>query len=377
MESRVSEKDQRWVSLDVLRGLAVLPVVLLHASEVMVAMHGMGNAMQRSWLHMLSEFDAGRFGVALFFIVSGFVVPFSLPAGGGAAGGTTLAAFALRRAARLYPAYWMSILLSVLCIKLYHDSIPPADYGWSLPLSNLLMLQRFVGWPDLEGIYWTLQIELVFYVLCAGLFAVGRLHGSRVPAWLVPVCMAAWWLGRSSLHPVVAETLRHLPLMFMGVLLRRVFDGQDGKTDRVMLAGAALFYCVALPFSLMYGALLSGQIEGPLRAAFPFAGALVVFVCGVFVLPLGSRWLAWVGRISYSVYLVHPAVMYGVAKVYESRWGSGHGAMTALLWVIGGTLLASALLHHAVEKPGVRVGSRLVRRWFAPQPAGARVPVAA
>ncbi|WP_374485330.1 acyltransferase family protein [Zoogloea sp.] len=368
----MAEKDQRWVSLDVLRGLAVLPVLLLHASEVMVAMHGMGNALQRSWLHVLSEFDAGRFGVALFFIVSGFVVPFSLPLGGGARVGTTLAGFALRRAARLYPAYWVSILLSVVCIKLYHDSIPLAEYNWHLPASNVLMLQRFVGWPDLEGIYWTLQIELVFYVLCAGLFALGRLHGSRVPAWLVPVCVIAWWHWKTTLHPVVAETLRHLPLMFMGVLLRRVVDGQDRKTDRVVLVAGALFYCVGLPFSLMYGALLSGQIEGPLRAAFPFAGALVVFACGVFVLPLRTRWLAWVGRISYSVYLVHPAVMYGVAKVYESRWGSGHGAMTALFWTIGLTLAASAALHQVVEKPGIRVGSRLVKRWFAPQLAGAR-----
>jgi hypothetical protein len=83
------------------------------------------------------------------------VIPFSLKNKG-------FRDFWISRFFRLYPAYWLSILLVVLV-------------GGSIPavltlVINVTMLQKFVGFPDMIGVYWTLQIELIFYMLCSSRF---------------------------------------------------------------------------------------------------------------------------------------------------------------------------------------------------------------
>lgn len=110
--------------------------------------------------------NLGQVGVVIFFVISGMVIPYSLKQGRHA-----LAVFAVSRFFRLYPAYWFSIALAVASSDWFLSTPVPL----STVLINMTMLQAAVQTPDLFGVYWTLIIEMFFYVACAALFSVGLL----------------------------------------------------------------------------------------------------------------------------------------------------------------------------------------------------------
>src|SRR5690606_27081696 len=111
------------------------------------------------WIHELaSTLDVGRVGVVAFFLVSGFVVPYSirpdLPA--------PIGSFVIKRVFRLFPAYWLSIPLGALTGWWLWGR----GFGTRELLLNATMLHEAFGAPPAIGLYWTLLVEMVFYALC-------------------------------------------------------------------------------------------------------------------------------------------------------------------------------------------------------------------
>jgi peptidoglycan/LPS O-acetylase OafA/YrhL len=136
--------------LDALRGIAALAVVLFHFT------FGFDNGYR-----ILSEdrfyFRYGYLGVQLFFMISGFVIlmtidktkqPFD---------------FIVSRFSRLYPVYWVCIIITVLATFIMQVPKQQGMYSVSQVLVNFTMLQSFFKVKDVDGAYWTLAIELVFY----------------------------------------------------------------------------------------------------------------------------------------------------------------------------------------------------------------------
>jgi len=105
--------------------------------------------------------DFGRISVVAFFLISGYVIPFSIPKGE-----MPKRIFWTARFFRLWPAYWVAILLAVLT----NTSEIPITFR--NVLVNCTMLQGFLGVPDMVGAFWTLQIELVFYGLITAMIAI-------------------------------------------------------------------------------------------------------------------------------------------------------------------------------------------------------------
>ena len=146
----------RFEEIDVLRGLAALAVVIFHYSGHCVKFFG----------DFPFDFKIGARGVELFFLVSGFVIYFTLEKSRG------LRDFAFSRFSRLYPVYWGTLTL-VVAIDVLVFGTP---MWWGGYFVNMTMLQKFVGFPDIDTVFWSLAVELCFYVIMAALFNLGLMQ---------------------------------------------------------------------------------------------------------------------------------------------------------------------------------------------------------
>jgi peptidoglycan/LPS O-acetylase OafA/YrhL len=328
------DAKRRIAFLDAVRGIAATAVMLQHALPVVTPGFD-------AWSRTV--FNPGLFGVAAFFLVSGFVIPGSLERGG-------VGGFWQARVFRLLPVYWLSIVLAaVLAVG---AALPPRAV-----LVNLTMAQEFVGVPHLLNVYWTLSVELVFYLLCTVL-AVLRWH--RRPlllAWLalLAVPAASCVLPLLWPHPVPTVRLALLATAFAGAVWHGLRQGTIGRRAWAgLLTGAALL----LPLAFWVKAGQAAHDPLPLDLT-PVALALTwaaAFACVALLARLDDAAvpgpLQRLGRASYALYLLHPIVL-----AVTARWIADPALWFAA--ATGASLLLAALTHAALEQPFIRLG----RRW--------------
>ena len=147
--------------LDVLRGLAALAVVFDHLSYY-VLQHV--RAIVYHW------FDAGNYGVFVFFIISGYIVPASLERKG------SVRTFWVSRLFRLYPLYLLAVGIAVALYLVHFGSLrgEGSDPETSI-LSQLLMMSNVLAGQNLPNVVWSLSYEMIFYLLLTALF-IARVH---------------------------------------------------------------------------------------------------------------------------------------------------------------------------------------------------------
>jgi peptidoglycan/LPS O-acetylase OafA/YrhL len=330
--------------LDAARGLAALFVL---------AEHGMAACVPGYLAWARDHVDLGQVGVVLFLLISGFIIPVSLEQGG------SNARFWLRRCFRLFPAYWLSIVVGFGCYCCC-DAIcfPPLETGdWLL---NLTMLQGFCNRPHLWGVFWTLQLELVIYGACSLLFTVGLL---RRADWIAGLVLAGY-LGIGLAQPLLLDKpfgingrrfLYFAPLV--GLVAQRCWAGQSwrGTLPALMLGQAFLLPAVWWVNHAWFPAAMTAACLRELAGTWGLA-----YAC-FFLLLATRRWqlpaACWLGRISYSVYLLHPFVLALVGLTDLPPWAF----LPALL---AGTLLVADLAYRFVEVPGIATGRALERRWW-------------
>lgn len=149
--------------LDAVRGLAAMWVVLFHLT-LLVDGPGTGPA-RLLWDHVIGN---GALGVAVFYVLSGFVITHSPRNGFGAA--ATPVNFMVRRIIRLTPPYWAAIVLAIAMHRLAVevDGEPFLPGGAELTpgrlAAHLVYLTEVLGYVNLNDVFWTLAIEMQFYV---------------------------------------------------------------------------------------------------------------------------------------------------------------------------------------------------------------------
>ncbi|MDQ1519448.1 MAG: hypothetical protein QOI55_521, partial [Actinomycetota bacterium] len=168
----------RLTFLDSVRGLAAFAVLL---------QHGFAFYFPSFNRFAATRFDFGRMGVALFFLTSGFIIPVSLERGG------SLKRFWTSRFFRLYPLYWLSLALVLLLSTVQPDALFAgfSDHIVRNTLVNITMFQEFVHVPHAIQLYYTLTLEMVFYLSCSVLFAIGLLRRSVALAVVAILVTAA------------------------------------------------------------------------------------------------------------------------------------------------------------------------------------------
>lgn len=177
-----SVAGHRYAYLDVIRGLAALLVVVTHILESGVP--GFREAAGQVC-------NSGLLGVLLFFIVSGVVINASIERA------SSLKAFWLQRFWRLYPAYWVSLLGSLVLFLLVPGDLNFAVYGnlkdhfWAAFGANITMIQGFLGYSHYIPAYWTLGFEIFFYFMLTVTFAFGFGKHSHQALWLISAFLIA------------------------------------------------------------------------------------------------------------------------------------------------------------------------------------------
>jgi peptidoglycan/LPS O-acetylase OafA/YrhL len=340
--------------LDFVRGIAAFAVLLQHTGETLWP--------SMNWATH-QYVNVGRFGVVAFFLVSGFIIPFSLERGG------SVRRFWIGRFFRLYPLYWVSLIAILVIYQFRSAALTPTFQAHIVrnAVVNFTMIQELVGIPHAIGLYYTLTVELVFYTLCAVLFAAGLLRRSVRNAWVV--------LGGSFVLGTIAPLAIHhrapmaglfyVSSMFIGTVVYRYSTGTARLVDVSRLVMAITFFGLVGSF-VNYVHFTDLNDSDP----FTFWGATIawslayLFFFGAFALRserFPSPFL-WLGRISYSLYLMHPLIVVLVA----------HWTMRplAFLVVVVASLLLANTTYTYVELPFQELGRRMQRR-----SAGRPVPV--
>ncbi|MCO1335789.1 acyltransferase [Microbulbifer sp. OS29] len=353
--------SKRFLNLDALRGLAAILVVWQHSSEIFIrtpsiAQHG------TSLAEIISQLDFGRIGVICFFLISGFVIPYSF-----SGARSSLKTFAIRRFFRLYPAYWISLFIAVALAWLIADRVFPT----TTVAANITMLQSLMGFDNVQGLYWTLTAELIFYCLCSFLFARSLLAS---PQTLLLFCWGGlslfigWQLlGKLPVSlPELPPTITYIPyciaVMFCGTLIRHCHI-ENKDYWYATLALAPTFFIPLLVLGLHF--LGMSVTEDPIRFGLSHLIALLIFF-----LALSSTFNPWrplitLGTISYSIYLLHPVVIRLLKWTVQQPWGQVFSSFTLEVYLLAttlGSIALAAIVYRLIEKPSINLGRRLSRK---------------
>jgi peptidoglycan/LPS O-acetylase OafA/YrhL len=321
-------------SLDTIRGLAILLVLIghyLHAAPFSVA-----GAPAGTWVQ-----DFGHGGVLLFFLLSGYLIWTT-------AQRAPAPAFLLRRFSKIVPAYWANVLFVAIMGSLV--AVFPS-FGMRDVLGNLAFLEGSFGVAAMSGVYWTLIVEVKFYVL----FALVHYTPLRQLFWLVPFAAVAVNVGAFLALGRSSTFLTYLPAFFIGAAI--------AAREKKIVAD---WFVAALAAATMLNLGLGATHRGWPAAAF-LALDIAVFL-GVRRAGVSIGWLAGLGVVSYSIYLYHMTLGQPLLEAF----GPTAGALWPLLLaaVTASMLALSWLSWRWIEGPGVAVA----RRWEAVRPSASAPP---
>ncbi|MCZ4284557.1 acyltransferase [Marinobacter salarius] len=328
-------QGNRFYALDLMRFGAAFAVVLYHLT-----------ARPGGSFEALSDVTRyGYLGVPVFFMISGFVIAMS-------ANGRTAYQFGVSRFARLYPGLWACIAITALVVYLTSGT----TFDLYQVIANAALLNDYVGQPDIDGVYWTLHVELKFYACVFLLVAFGLFQ--RYQVWLTA------WLGLTALHMATGQpwfmgwfiSPSWSPFFIVGVALYHIHSFGAGRFNGSVLASALVMSCLKT-YSSADGFMASVQ---PLEAL----AAVAVVLGFAFVLALiatgrlsikGSNTVFLAGALTYPIYLLHNRAGKAVVDAsagYIPEW-------LAISLTIALVIVAAYAVHRWVERPASKAIKRL------------------
>jgi len=337
----------RILELDILRGLAAFAVVLFHYTV----------RFDQEYSHVQDirfHFWPGQYGVHLFFMISGFVIFMTLDRT------KHWLDFVVSRFSRLFPAYWLGVCLTFLATSVAGLAIHQVSLTDAV--INLSMLQSLFYVPDVDGVYWTLILELCFYVL------IFMLHRARllpfvnriIVGWLL-LQVAAYAL-HNVFHVVVPDRLetvlllRYAHLFAAGIMFYKIW-----KEGASIAWYATVFACLGVHWVLY---------DFKSFAAVALFFVVFYFAINGYMRRLVCRPLVFLGTISYTLYLIHQNVGYIILNwMYTFRLNPYVNIATTIVAVVG---LASAMTF-LVERPAlkmIRTQYKKIRYGYPPTGAG-------
>lgn len=334
-----------------LRAIAATMVVMIHTGAF-TEFGAIGQAIT----------SAGKYGVDIFFVISGFTIAKTFSEA------KDYRSYLTRRIMRIVPLYWLIISIAMLLWMSGSFSLPhwmqelgsqPDLYNFLLHLSMLSYLDYTVA-NSLLGVEWTIPIEVFWYVFLPPL-----IYFAKTPPRTVGIVLglliltailsyASKKLFGTSL-PIKWSPIAHGHLFFVGAAsfyLRDRFGSVASQRPVVWIACAVILFTAAL--TVDFGG----------RSEMLALSTAILIVCvtparaGWVTRPLTVRPMLFLGSISYSIYLIHVVVLH-VLGDFTLLPASGIGTF---LIVYGVTVAISTATYLLVEKPTNQVGRRMVQR---------------
>ena len=323
--------------LHLLRGLAALSVCLFHFTSF--GIQDFDLLPEGNWLRMLGA--KGYLGIHVFFILSGFLVPYSAYKGGYTYG--KWFSFLKRRLVRIEPPYIMSVLIMFFgyyFLSRYKNWLFP--WGIKDLIYNITYLVEWVNGSWINVTYWTLAIEFQFYVLL--IFILPLIFNSK--KWVRYVCFIV--LGCITIaFKSKAFLFGHLPLFMIGMVMAQFYLGLWKKLEYTLLLLGGLGVLAYQYYSVDVWVLGIAVLT------------LVVFHLCQQMKPING----YLGDISYSLYITHCIILafgYGTMLIFWKGWQG------SLVWgyvlVIIGILSSIAFAHvfyKLIERPAQQLSRRL------------------
>lgn len=328
---------KRLYALDLLRFGAALAVVVYHYSARGRGWHTPVQALFPR-LHPVTQY--GWMGVELFFLISGFVICMS-------SWGRQVGSFFISRVTRLFPAYLVAVVLTASVVAAW----PGLGLNTSKDnvLVNFTMVEMPLGVTPVDSVYWTLLVELRFYLLFA-------LVVWRGVTYQRAVSFCVLWTAASVFVPMFAPH-------FAGQVL-------DSQYSAYFVAGIAFYLIhrfgpnlllvsiVVASYILATNAIL-GDVKTQRTVAGNHLSLTVVYgllaICFALMALVATGRLSWIhgkwtvvlGAITYPLYLIHQAIGFTVINRLDSRVDA-HVLLISLILVM---IVAAWLIHRLAEKP--------------------------
>jgi peptidoglycan/LPS O-acetylase OafA/YrhL len=373
--------------LDSVRGIAAFVVLLHHLWETILPdqntfplagypVAGSGSLGEAAfWISVspLRLLFCGHAAVGVFFVLSGFVLTKSLQS----SQQSGYLPFLVRRFFRIYPPFALVILLAATLSWLMHPA-PIAGRDWinqywqapvtpGLVLGHLSMFMTGGYYNSLNSPMWTLVHELRISALFPPLAALACAYPRRTLAASVLTfsVLSVTHLTNFLVAPVhpellrevalsIIQTLRYVMFFTFGILIAAEYAWFDSLLTRYAWSRKYLWIAAL-------GLLAVPYTKGYVEVCYAAGAFAVILLC--IQSPAARTWLRrpalqWLGKVSYSLYLVHLVLL--IAAVYLLNGTLPIGAVLALVLV--GSLFAAELLNRWVELPSSALGKRLALR---------------
>jgi peptidoglycan/LPS O-acetylase OafA/YrhL len=353
-----STNSSRFLMIDGLRGIAAIMVVFYH-------LYGNLKEQVSSWVPATIDtlVSHGNIGVQIFFVISGFVIAYSV--GDKQINLKYIGTFALRRSIRLDPPYWLSIITAIFLTYLstalfseIHRELPSAIKI----LSHLAYMQDMLGYGNIISVYWTLCLEVQFYLLFVILIALFQKFNETNSTQLLLqtkwVKWALFLLGILSIcnyFDIYSVGIKHtfLPYwhnFFLGILICWCIRGW--LNPMYFLA----FWITLLGFAVYF--------EHETNVLTSLITSMAVFIAGVrgqLSKVFSSTIYQYLGKISYSLYLFHPIIGWRVISIGKRYLGPELNILEGTALFVSG-IMVSIFISHAVfiyvEKPTIAFSRR-------------------
>ncbi|MDB6030958.1 MAG: Acyltransferase [Verrucomicrobiales bacterium] len=347
--------------IDLLRFIAALAVVFFHYG---FRSYVTGVLPVLPYPSAASVFKYGYLGVQLFFMISGFVILMT-------ATGGSLREFIISRIIRLYPAFWVCCTITFVTITAIGESHSPASFGQYL--TNMTMLSGFVGVPSIDGVYWSLFVEIRFYALVAIALLLGKIH--KAQTFLI------FWLAAS----LVLEVYPISKLRFLLITDYAPFFVAGATFFLILSQGMSLargFIVVvswALALFVSIRELPSVEIEAHTTMnSYVVAGIITILFAVMMLIASGrtgwfgrTRWML-AGVLTYPLYLLHQNIGFMVFRTAYSKINTH-----VLFWGILVTASISAYLVHIIFEKRLASQLKLKVQMLSPDPTPCRLALGA
>jgi len=332
------------LSIQLLRGIAALMVVLSHS---------VANTQYLPEENIVRKLCAwGWSGVEIFFIISGFIIPYSMYKNK-----YKIAEFGslmIRRIVRIEPPYIISIIIFLILnyfiffTPLYKGVPPGTVIDWGNVLGHIGYINAFTGKKWLSPVYWTLAIEFEYYIFIGVLFPL-IIHKHNIIRHLTNVALILLAAISMTIYAQPEQAplfnghlFTFLPYFLMGIALFMFRCNIIARTEFLILIAANLATCI-----------IFDKVNGVMLAAISALSLIAIhYIKSV------PKAFIFLGTISYSLYLTHSLVIHRIMVATGKIAGDGYVGIRLIICIV--TCILVAWLYYLIaEKPFTELSKKI------------------